>query len=237
MDSIVFLKILRPPAEAIQQIQDLSVATIYEVDNETRIMDPGIKSLIIGQKVCGPALTCQVEPGDNLALHKALTIAEKGDILVVDGSGSLDTAVWGSLMTHAALARGIAGIIVDGSVRDVVEIRALGFPVWAKGTCPKGPTKKKFGSLNFPVRVGGVWVQPGDLILADDDGVAVISAGRTPGLISLGKLRKQNEEEFSKRLLAGVTTIELFSLQGNLDQLNLTEINSDYQTWMAQSKK
>jgi len=237
MDLIVFRKIRRPPAEILQQAAELSLATIYEADHETRLMDPGIRSLVSGQQVCGPAVTCRVEPGDNLALHKALAIAEKGDVLVVDGSGCLQVAVWGSIMTQAAQARGLVGIVVDGAVRDVAEIRRLEFPVWARGTCPKGPTKKKFGAVNCPVRVGGVWVQPGDLIVADDDGVGLVRSEDISKIIEPGLERKHRETEFVRKINAGNTTIELMALQSILDQLALTEIESDYQSWMKSGRQ
>lgn len=103
MDSIVFLRIRRPSPYFLQQIEELSLATVFEAYNETKLMDPGIKSLASGYRICGPAITCRVEPGDNLALHKALLIAEKGDVLVVDGSGLLCVAVWGSVMSRPGI--------------------------------------------------------------------------------------------------------------------------------------
>lgn len=233
MDSIVFLRIRRPSPYFLQQIEELSLATVFEAYNETKLMDPGIKSLASGYRICGPAITCRVEPGDNLALHKALLIAEKGDVLVVDGSGLLCVAVWGSVMSRAAQARGVAGVVVDGAVRDVAEIRSLAFPVWARGVFAKGPSKRKFGAVNCPVRLGGVWVEPGDLIVADDDGVGVINGANVENVLILGKVRKQKEAEFSQKIKAGETTIELMRLQSNLDQLSLAEIDTDYQTWLA----
>ena len=121
----IFHSIKRPGKEFITAYMELNVACIYESSDEKNILDPGIQSLLPGNKICGSAITCKVEPGDNLLVHKAITLSEPGDILIVDGGGDIGSALWGNNMSHAAQAKGIAGVIIDGAVRDTADIRSI----------------------------------------------------------------------------------------------------------------
>jgi RraA family protein len=138
-------------------------------------------------RLCGPALTVDVRPGDNLMIHAAMAIAKPGDVLVIDGKGDETSALMGEIMVQQCMASGIAGIVVYGAVRDTESIRSLGFPVYAIGANPNGPTKLVPGRINHPVSVGGVTVQPGDLISADADGVVVVETAKVPEVLELAK--------------------------------------------------
>jgi RraA family protein len=144
-------------------------------------------------RVAGPALTIEVRPGDNLMIHAAMAMAKPGDVLVIDGKGDETCALMGEIMVSQCMAVGIAGVIVNGSVRDTEAIRALGFPMYAVGANPNGPTKLVPGRINWPVSVGGVTVQPGDLVVADADGVVVVEPAKVPAILDLAKKKLSDE--------------------------------------------
>lgn len=137
-------------------------------------MDSRIKNLANGMKVVGPAFTVRVPPTDNLMIHKALTLIKPGDVLVIDGGGNHSWALMGFLMISTAIKLGIAGIVANGCIRDAEEIRNSGFPVFCAGLSPNGPFKEGPGEINFPISCGGQMVNPGDMIIGDDDGVVVL---------------------------------------------------------------
>lgn len=144
-----------------------------------------IAPLAPSMRFAGPALTVELRPGDNLMIHAALAVAKPGDVIVVDGKGDLSAALMGEIMSQQAVALGVAAVVIDGAVRDSEAIRALGFPMFAAGLNPNGPTKNVAGRLNHPISVGGVTVRPGDLVVGDADGVTVIEREKAPAMLAL----------------------------------------------------
>lgn len=144
--------------------------------------------------LCGVALTVRVRPGDNLMVHKALTLAQPGDVLVVDGSGDVSHALLGGLMRLAAIARGVAGVVVDGAIRDTVDWAEGELPVFARGRAHRGPTKDGPGEINVPIACGGLAVAPGDVVLGDADGIVAVAPGRLPRLIEEVRAKQADEE-------------------------------------------
>jgi RraA family protein len=144
-------------------------------------------------RLAGPALTVDVRPGDNLMIHAAMALARPGDVLVIDGKGDESCALLGEIMVSQCMAIGIAGIVVYGAVRDTEAIRALGFPLYAIGANPNGPSKLVPGRINWPVSVGGVTVQPGDLVVADGDGVVVVEPAKVPAVLQLAEKKLADE--------------------------------------------
>lgn len=136
-------------------------------------------------KFAGPALTVEVRPGDNLMIHAAMAVAKPGDVIVVDGKGDLSSALMGEIMSQQCVALGIVAVVIDGAVRDSEAIRQLGFPMYAVGLNPNGPTKSVSGRLNHPISIGGVSVNPGDLVVGDADGVTVIERDKAAALLPL----------------------------------------------------
>lgn len=167
-------------------------------------MDARIQSLAEGTKLVGPALTVRVPPTDNLMIHKALTLIQPGDVLVIEGGGNHSWALLGFLMVSTAQKLGVAGIVADGCVRDAQEIRKSGFPVFSAGLSPNGPFKEGPGEINFPICCGGQVVRPGDLIIADDDGVVVLKQELAKSVI--GEVEKiiQREDKRLKEIEAGM---------------------------------
>jgi 4-hydroxy-4-methyl-2-oxoglutarate aldolase len=144
-------------------------------------------------RLAGPALTIDVRPGDNLMIHAAMALARPGDVLVIDGKGDESCALMGEIMVSQCMAIGIAGVVVYGAVRDTEAIRELGFPVYAIGANPNGPSKLVPGRINWPVSVGGVTVQPGDLVVADGDGVVVVEPAKVPTVLQLAEKKLADE--------------------------------------------
>jgi 4-hydroxy-4-methyl-2-oxoglutarate aldolase len=136
-------------------------------------------------RFAGPALTVELRPGDNLMIHAAMALAQPGDVILVDGKGDLSAALMGEIMSQQCVALGVAGVVIDGAVRDSEAIRELGFPMFAAGLNPNGPSKSVPGRLNHPISIGGVTVHPGDLVVGDADGVTVVERARAASLLPL----------------------------------------------------
>lgn len=207
--------------EQVDVIRRLGPATIYEAQGQSGAMDSSIKPLDPAFFVVGSALTVEAKPGDNLILHYALTIAKPGDVLVVDAKGFVEAGPWGDVMTFAAQRAGIAGLIIDGSVRDSAAIVATGFPVFSRGVCMKGTEKKLPGRVNVSILCGGVEVNPGDVVVGDRDGAMVIPAASLEQSIALAVKREQKEAASRAALAQGKTTVDLIGLGPVLKSLGI----------------
>jgi 4-hydroxy-4-methyl-2-oxoglutarate aldolase len=201
----------RVAPQLVDAFADIGAATVHEAYDKRGAMAAAIKPLAPGMRVCGPALTVKLQPGDNLMLHKALDIAASGDVLVVDIDG-WEGGPWGELMTVIARARGLAGLVIDGFVRDTTAITRLGFPVFARGSSVKGTFKEDLGLLNHPVSCGGVIVQPGDLVAGDDDGVCVVARQDAEQVLASALARERDEDELRKQFAAGASLWDVADL-------------------------
>lgn len=178
---------LRATQRVVQHASELPTSVLSDVTGRHCALHGRIQGLRPGMKVAGPAFTVAVRPGDNLAIHFALLLAQPGDVLVIDGQGDLRSALMGELMCAHAQKAGIAGIVMDGAVRDTAELRTGSLPVFACGSNPNGPTRNLMGRIAVPISVGGVQIAPGDLIVADDDGVIALSPAIAEHAISKGQ--------------------------------------------------
>lgn len=163
-------------SELNQRFKQYPTANVGDAMDRLNLMDAGITTQWATGHCVGPALTVLTREGDNLAIHRALDDAEPGDVLIINALGGTTRAVFGDLLAEICLAAGIEGVIIDGMTRDRAGIEEMGLPLWARGVSPAGPAKYGPGAVNVPVACGGVVVNPGDLICADDDGVAVVPA-------------------------------------------------------------
>lgn len=191
----------------------LPTATIHEAAGRTGALPSAIKPLSAETWLCGPAYPVRSPAGDNLAIHHGLYAARAGDVLVVD-CGDAEYGYWGEVMASAAQAIGVAGLVISGGVRDIRQMQAMGFGVFAGNVCIRGTGKDPAGggTIGMPVTIGDVLVSAGDLVVGDADGVVVVEAGRAEGVIREARARERDEEELLARLRAGATTLELFSL-------------------------
>jgi RraA family protein len=156
-----------------------------------------------GGKFAGPALTVRVPPGDNLMVHKAIDLAEPGDVLVIDAGGAVEQAIIGEIMASWAAKRGVAGFVIDGAIRDVGAISAASFPVYARGVTHRGPYKNGPGEINVPVSIGGMVVQPADIIVGDEDGVLAVPQADAEAVLAAARAQRQKEDATLKAIAAG----------------------------------
>lgn len=175
----------RVDAGVVEQAAQFASSILADVAGRRGALHGRIAPLSPTMKFAGPALTVEVRPGDNLMIHAALAVAKPGDVIVVDGKGDLGSALMGEIMCQQAVALGVAAVVIDGAVRDSEAIRELGFPMYAAGLNPNGPTKGVAGRLNHPISIGGVTVSPGDLLVGDADGVTVIERAKAAAMLPL----------------------------------------------------
>ncbi len=187
-------------------------ATLHEAGGKIGALPSAIKPLAPTFRVCGPAFTAQGPPADNLWLHRALAAAKESDILVADVSGHYEAGYWGEIMSTAAKARGLGGVVIDGCARDGHLLPDIGFPVFARGLCVRGTGKDLggSGSLGSPIRIGEVVICTGDLVVGDRDGVVVIPRARAAEVIAAARERERKEQEILQRCTAGETTLEIY---------------------------
>jgi len=189
----VIRDIERTSPDLVARAFEYPSSILADVAGRRGALSSRIAPLAPSMRVAGTAITVEVRPGDNLMIHAAMAVAKPGDVLVVDGKGDESCALMGEIMVSQCMALGIAGVIVDGAVRDTEAIRALGFPMYAIGANPNGPTKLVPGRINWPVSVGGVTVQPGDLVVADADGVVVVEPRKVPAVLDAARQKLADE--------------------------------------------
>ena len=198
--------------EQIQALAGFGAATIYEASGIDGALDPAIRPVFRGARIAGRALPVRTHPADNLPLHLAVEQAQPGDVLVVDGRQEL-CGYWGEVLAVAARVRGIAGLVIDGGVRDIVEQEELGFPVFARGVCVRRTGKSFPGIVNRPLTVGGVHVSPGDAVVADADGVVVLPPEAVEATITASQERLAKEAAFMERIRAGEATMDIYGFR------------------------
>jgi len=165
-----------------------------------------------GTHICGQARTVTGMVGDNGAAHAAIGLARPGEILVIDGRGYTETAVWGGIMTRAAMQQNLGGVVIDGAIRDVAEIRELGFAAFAAGICPAGPSKGFGGIIDGPISCAGCPVKPGDIVLGDDDGIVVVPLERQAEILELCLIKIEQENATNADTKAGILPVAGFNL-------------------------
>lgn len=206
------LDVPRLPAELLAAAANLPTATLHEAGQKIGALPSAIRPLAPGMRVCGQALTVHSPPGDNLWLHRALAIAQPGDVLVVFANGVYEHGYWGEIMATMAQARGVAGLVIDACVRDGALLAEMGFAVFSRGLCIRG-TGKDFGAIgwiNHPVMIGDITVHAGDLVVGDGDGVVVLPRDRAADIVTAGQKRENDEAAILQRLKAGETTMAVY---------------------------
>ncbi|KIX10828.1 4-carboxy-4-hydroxy-2-oxoadipate aldolase/oxaloacetate decarboxylase [Dethiosulfatarculus sandiegensis] len=204
-------------AETINGLAALDSATIYEAQGGVGALPIYIRPLFPWMKLCGPAFPVLSCGGDNLMAHAAAAQAGPGDILVIGTGHYLAGGLWGDILTLAAQKRGIAGLLTDGCVRDSNTINEMKFPVFSAGVFMGGTTKKNKGTMNQSIKLGGVMISPGDIIVADSDGAVVVAAEKASDVLKAALAREAEEEEKRRKIESGVSTLDLFNLRPILD--------------------
>lgn len=206
------INIERVDAATIAAAGRLPTPTLHEGAGKIGALPSAIKPVGRGMRICGPALTIHSPPGDNLWLHRALAIAQPGDVLVVYAGGAYEYGYWGEIMSTMSKVKKLGGLVMDGCVRDGVLLEEIGFPVCARGLCMKG-TGKDYGAIgwiNAPILIGDITIHPGDLIVADGDGVLALPRASAAQLVRQAEKREADEAAILKRLEAGESTMQVY---------------------------
>lgn len=209
-------------ADKIRQLRDLGAATVYEAQGAKGALDNGMKPIDPTCRLAGPALTVDARPADNLILHHAVLQAKPGDVLVVDAKGFMEAGPWGDVLTIQAMKLGIAGLVINGCVRDANLIIELGFPVFCLGLSIKGTGKNQPGKVNVPICMGDVVINPGDIVVGDRDGLVVVAQGEVDHAIQTSLAREEKEARMREAIQAGTSnTAELLKLGDTLKRFGL----------------
>lgn len=218
MEKYVVKNINRPEQQWVEQFKKLDVSTVYEAQGRTGLMSHELKPVIQGALICGPAVTAVCYAGDNLMIHAAIEVCQPGDVLVITTIGESVSGMIGELIVKALQKRGVQGVVIDAGIRDAAQIRALGFPVWSKAIHPEGTTKSRGGWVNAPAVCGGTIVNPGDLVMADDDGVVVVKNEDVQYAIEASTQRMKKEEVTRAKIANGELSLDFYSLRETLQR-------------------
>lgn len=218
----VIRSIQRPSDAVLKEIAKYPPATLHEAQGRRGAMESRLKPIYSGMRVCGPAITAHCPPGDNLMLQVAISVAKPGDVLVVSCSGHAEQGGFGEVLTSACEAKGIAGLVTDGGVRDGLALKQHGFPVFCPGLCMKGTVKETLGSVNQPIVIGGVTVRPGDLVSGDDDGLVLVRQEEAEEVARKSREREEKEAQFMEALRDGADVLALLGMDKVLEAKGCT---------------
>ena len=213
MRKYVRLNVDRPQPETVSGLKVHSVSTVYEAQGRSGLLDPALKPISQGQSVVGPVVTAICHAGDNLMVHAAIEAVKPGDVLVVATIGAYNAGMVGELIVTALMKKGVKGLIIDSGIRDAKEIRQLGFPVWSREITSRGSTKARGGWVNSPCVCGGVSIDPGDIIMADDDGIVVVEKDHAEATLLAADIRAQREVEIKKIIEEGQLSVDFYNLR------------------------
>lgn len=219
MKPTIVRTIRRTDAEIIRALGQHGVATVHEAQARTGLMRPYMRPIYPEARVAGSALTVLCAPGDNLMIHAAIEVCQPGDILVVTTTSESTDGMFGELLAVSARAHGVIGLVIDAGVRDVADLTKMEFPVWSKAVSAQGTVKATAGSVNVPIVAAGALVHPGDVVVADVDGVVIVPRERASEVVRLGEERLVKEEKSRQRLRNGELGLDFYGLRTKLTEL------------------
>lgn len=215
----------RAEPEIIAALRRAGVATVHEAAGRIGLLGPAIRARQTGAAIAGSAITVSCHPGDNLMVHASIEVCQPGDVLVVTTTSPSTDGMFGDLLATSAAARGVVGLVIDAGVRDLASLREMGFPVWSRAVHAQGTVKASPGSVNVPVVAAGQLVRPGDIVLADDDGVLVLPAATGSTVLDAATRRLANEADKRERLAGGELGVDMYNLRPLLAELGVEYVD------------
>jgi 4-hydroxy-4-methyl-2-oxoglutarate aldolase len=225
MKTVVVRNIVRADAGVVKRLGVLGTSTAHEAYGRIGLMKPYMRPAWAGGEAAGTAVTVLAQPGDNWMIHVAVEQCKPGDMLVVGCTADNTDGMFGDLLATSLMARGVVGLVIDAGCRDVKSLREMGFPVWSKAISAKGTVKSTLGAVNIPVVCAGINVNPGDAVVADDDGVVVIGKKDAGDVAAKGEKRQADEEAKRKQLASGMLGLDMYKMREPLAKAGLVYLD------------